>query len=168
MICSAIGEQVNRILPVPPESSHGECLGFDAALENRFQGCRRTLNSMKALSIFLLLATSALAGELKWEATTQRIEVGPREREVRTQFPYRNAGRAPVRIESVRGVCVCCTAAHATKKLLAPGESGAVVMRVDFENKPLPLAKTVTVKTDEGATTVLTVEILAKPQSATP
>ena len=118
---------------------------------------------MKHLLAFLLLVQSVLAGGLKWEGTTQRIEVEPAEKSVRREFPYRNTGKTPVRIESVRGVCVCCTAAYATKKKLAPGESGAVVVRVDFEKKPLPLMKPVTVKTDDGQTTVLMVEVVAKP-----
>jgi molybdenum cofactor biosynthesis enzyme len=118
---------------------------------------------MKYLFACLLLAQTAFADGLKWEATMHHIEVRPGEQEIRTQFPYRNAGKTPVRIESVRGVCVCCTAAYATKKKLAPGESGAVVVRVDFEKKPLPLVKPVTVKTDDGRTTVLVVEVFAKP-----
>ena len=117
---------------------------------------------MKYLLALLLLVQSAFAGGLKWDGTTQRIEVGPAERSVRREFPYRNAGKTPVRIESVRGVCVCCTAAYATKKKLAPGESGAVVVKVDFEKKPLPLLKPVTVTTDDGQTTVLMVEVFAK------
>ena len=118
---------------------------------------------MKYLFAFLLLVQSAFGDSLKWEGTTQRIEVGPAEKSVRREFPYRNAGKTSVRIESVRGVCVCCTAAYATKKKLAPGESGAVVVKVDFEKKPLPLMKPVTVKTDDGQTTVLMVEVFAKP-----
>ena len=118
---------------------------------------------MKFLLAFLLLASSAFADGLKWERTTQRIEARVEDRAVKTEFPYRNAGKSPVRIESVRGVCVCCTSAYATKKKLAPGESGVVVVRVDFEKKPLPLVKPVTVKTDDGQTTVLIVEVVAKP-----
>ena len=118
---------------------------------------------MKYLLAFLLLVQSVFADGLKWEGTTQRIEVGPAEKSVRREFPYRNAGKTPVRIESVRGMCVCCTAAYATKKKLAPGESGAVVVKVDFEKKPLPLMKPVTVTTDDGQTTVLMVEVFAKP-----
>ena len=118
---------------------------------------------MKLLLAFFLLASSVFADGLKWERTTQRIEARQEERFVKVEFSYRNTGKVPVRIESVRGVCVCCTAAFATKKKLAPGESGAVVVRVDFEKKPLPLMKPVTVKTDDGQTTVLMVEVSAKP-----
>ena len=118
---------------------------------------------MKHFLVLLLLLQSAFADGLKWERTTQRIEVGPAEKSVLREFPYRNTGKTPVRIESVRGVCVCCTAAYATQKKLAPGESGAVVVKVDFEKKPLPLMKAVTVKTDDGQTTVLMVEVFAKP-----
>ena len=84
---------------------------------------------MKYLLALLLLAQPAFADGLKWDATTQRIEVGASEKSVRREFPYRNTGKTPVRIGSVRGVCVCCTAAYATKKKLAPGESDAVVER---------------------------------------
>ena len=118
---------------------------------------------MKNLLALLLLAQTAFADGLKWEHTTQRIEARQEDKSVKTEFSYRNTGKSPVRIESVRGVCVCCTAAYATKKKLAPGESGAVIVKVDFEKKPLPLVKAVTVKTDDGQTTVLIVEVYAKP-----
>jgi len=117
---------------------------------------------MKYLLALLLLAQTAFAGGLKWERTTKRIEARPEDRVVKTEFVYRNTSTKAVRIESVRGVCVCCTAAYATKKKLAPGESGSVVVRVDFEKKPLPLVKPVTVKTDDGETVVLIVEVYPK------
>lgn len=117
---------------------------------------------MKLLLALLVLAPTAFGAGLKWELTTKRIKVRAEEREVKTEFTYRNAGKVPVRIESVRGVCVCCTAAYATRKKLAPGESGAVVVRVDFEKKPLPLTKVVTVKTDDGETVALIVEVHPK------
>jgi hypothetical protein len=118
---------------------------------------------MKHFLAFLILASPAFADGLKWERTTQRMEARQEDKFVKTEFSYRNAGKTPVRIESVRGVCVCCTAAYATKKKLAPGERGAVVVKVDFEKKPLPLVKPVTVTTDDGQTTVLMVEVHAKP-----
>ena len=117
---------------------------------------------MKTFLAILLLAHTAFAGGLKWERTSQRIEARQEDKSVKTEFAYRNAGKSPVHIESVRGVCVCCTSAFATKKKLAPGESGAVVVKVDFEKKPLPLVKAVTVKTDDGETTVLVVEVQPK------
>ena len=118
---------------------------------------------MKFFLALLLLAQSAFGAGLKWERTTKRIEARAEERVVKTEFSYRNTSKVPVRIESVRGVCVCCTSAYATKKTLAPGESGAVVVRVDFEKKPLPLVKVVTVKTDDGETVALIVEVHPKP-----
>ena len=118
---------------------------------------------MKFFLALLLLAQTAFGAGLKWEGTTKRIEVGAAEKEIHTQFSYRNTGKASVRIESVRGACVCCTAAYATRKKLAPGESGAVVVRVDFEKKPLPLVKVVNVKTDDGETVALIVEVHLKP-----
>ena len=118
---------------------------------------------MKLLLALGLLAQSAFGAGLKWEGTTKRIEARVEERVVKTEFAYRNTGKVPVRIESVRGACVCCTSAYATKKKLAPGESGLVVVRVDFEKKPLPLVKVVNVKTDDGETIPLIVEVHPKP-----
>ncbi len=121
------------------------------------------LARMKIFLALLLVAQTAFGAGLKWERTTKRIEARAEDKVVKTEFSYRNAGKSPVRIESVRGVCVCCTAAYATKKKLAPGESGAVVVRVDFEKKPLPLVKVVNVKTDDGETVPLIVEVHPKP-----
>lgn len=118
---------------------------------------------MKLLFALVLLAQSSFAAGLKWERTTKRIEARVEERVVKTEFTCRNTGKAPVHIESVRSACVCCTAAYATKKTLAPGESGAIVVRVDFEKKPLPLVKVVNVKTDDGETVALIVEVHPKP-----
>ena len=84
---------------------------------------------MKYILAILFLAQTAFAGGLKWERTTKRIEARQEDRVVKTEFTYRNTGKTQVRIESVRGVCVCCTAAYATKKKLAPGESGSVAVR---------------------------------------
>lgn len=117
---------------------------------------------MKFLLGIVLFTQTAFGAGLKWEGTTKRIEARAEDRVVKTEFTYRNAGKAPVRIESVRGVCVCCTSAYATKKKLAPGESGTVVVRVDFEKKPLPLVKVVSVKTDDGETVALIVEVHPK------
>jgi len=116
---------------------------------------------MKAFALLLLLVQTTFAGGLKWEATTQRVEAHAGQREIRAEFPYRNAGKTTIRFESVRGACICCTSATATKKLLGPGERGAVVVKVDVEKKPLPLVKPVTVKTDDGQITVLMVEIVS-------
>lgn len=118
---------------------------------------------MKYLFAFLLLAQSALGSGLKWEATTRHVEARPGDRSVRAEFPYRNPGKTTVRIESTRGACVCCTSAKATRKVLAPGETGVVVVSVGLEKKRFPMVKPVTVKTDDGQTTVLMVEVFAKP-----
>ena len=125
--------------------------------------CAHVRADMKLFLALILLAQSAFGAGLKWERTTKRIEARAEERVVKTEFSYRNTSKVPVRIESVRGACVCCTSAYATKKKLAPGESGAVVVRVDFEKKPLPIVKVVTVKTDEGETVALIVEVYPKP-----
>lgn len=123
------------------------------------------LQTMKALLFLFLLAQGALGAGLKWESTTQRFESQPGGKPVLAEFPYRNIGKTEIRIESVRGACVCCTAAHATKKRVPPGDGGTVLVKVELEKKKLPLVKPVTVKTDDGQMTVLMVEIVeAQPK----
>ena len=77
---------------------------------------------MKLFLALLLLAQSAFGAGLKWDGTTKRIEARAEEKFVKTEFSYRNAGKSPVRIESVRGVCVCCTAAYV---FMYPGKEAA-------------------------------------------
>lgn len=114
--------------------------------------------AMKFL-IFCLLLPAALHAELKWERTSQRIAWKPGQKEASTEFAYTNTGKSPVKITDVRGACVCCTSAHATKLRLAPGESGVVKVRVDFQGKTLPMTKPVTISTDDGKITALMVEV---------
>ncbi|MEQ1751207.1 MAG: DUF1573 domain-containing protein [Prosthecobacter sp.] len=116
---------------------------------------------MKVFTLLLFFIQTTFAGGLRWESTTQHFEAHPGQREIRTEFPHRNTGKAPVRFESVCGACICCTSASATKKLLEPGESGVIVVKVDLERKRFPLVKPVTVKTDDGQTTVLILEIVS-------
>jgi hypothetical protein len=113
---------------------------------------------MKSLFALLLLP-AALHAELKWARTEQTLAYVPGQKEVRVEFPCKNTGKSPVKFTDIRGGCVCCTSAHATKKVLAPGESGSVVMRVDFRGKTLPLAKGVNVSTDDGNIEVLLLKI---------
>ncbi len=114
------------------------------------------------MKILLLLATflPAMAhAELKWDKTTKRVQWEPGQRETTVEFAYRNASKTAQKITKLKGACVCCTSARATKKDLAPGDTGVVRMRVDFRGKSLPMAKAVTVSTDDGKTVALLVEV---------
>lgn len=113
---------------------------------------------MKSL-LALLLLPAALHADLKWARTEQTLAYVPGQKEVKVEFSCKNTGKSPVKFSDIRGACVCCTSAHATKKVLAPGESGTVVLRVDFRGKTLPLTKGVTVTTDDGEIEILLLKI---------
>lgn len=117
---------------------------------------------MRMILAFFLLVQCASAAGLRWEGTTKRIVPGFGEKAVKAAFVFRNPGNEVVRIAHIRGACVCCTSAYATRKKIGPGESGEVVVRVDFGKQPLPVAKVVTVTTDDGQAVPLIVEVHAK------
>lgn len=114
---------------------------------------------MKLLTLLAILAPTLAHAELKWDKTTKRVEWQPGQREITVEFAYRNATKSPQKITQLKGACVCCTSARATKKDLAPGDTGTLRMRVDFRGKTLPMAKAVTVATDDGKTVALVVEV---------
>jgi hypothetical protein len=115
---------------------------------------------MKLLLVLIAACLPAsLHAALKWERTSQRVAWKPGQAETTVEFHYKNASKAPQKITQLKGACVCCTSARATKKDLAPGESGIVRMRVDFRGKTLPMAKAVTVTTDDGQTIALVLEV---------
>ncbi len=122
----------------------------------------RQMKSIFALLLLpaaLLLLPAALHADLKWARTEQTLAYAPGQKEVKVEFFCKNTGKSPVKFTDIRGDCVCCTSAHATKKVIAPGESGSVVMRVDFRGKTLPLTKSVNVTTDDGNIEVLLLKI---------
>jgi hypothetical protein len=106
---------------------------------------------MKSL---LLLAFSLCAlplhAALKWESTTKFVQWKPGQSEAVAEFAYRNASKTPQKIIQLKGSCACCTGASASKKNLQPGDSGIVRMRVDLRGKNVPIAKAITVTTDDG------------------
>ena len=123
----------------------------------------------------LLFLPAALHAELKWAQTEQTLAYVPGQKEVKVEFLCKNVGKVPVTFSDVRGSCVCCTSAHATRKILAPGEKGSVMMRMDFRGKTLPLAKAVSVTTDDGKIAALVVKVTTEggkeipiPKSHTP
>ena len=116
---------------------------------------------MKLLIALVALALPAtLQAGLKWERMVQKVEWKPGQPEATIQFPYTNASKSPQKIVQMKGACVCCTSASASKKNLAPGESGTVRMRVDFRGKTLPMAKAITVTTDDGEVVSLVMQVV--------
>lgn len=122
---------------------------------------------MKIAAILALLAVSAHA-ELKWETVRQSFTYQKGEPTFKGAFGFKNKGKAPVKITSVKSGCTCCTSAKADKKDFAPGERGTIAVRVNVQGKQLPLIKPVIIGTDDGKFTTLLVEVkTADGQSVT-
>ncbi len=111
------------------------------------------------LGLALAFLPVSLSAALKWERTTQQVEWKTGQSEVLVQFPYKNAAKVAQKITQLKGACICCTSASASKKDLAPGDTGIIRMRVDLRGKTLPMAKALTVTTDDGQIVSLVVAI---------
>ena len=66
------------------------------------------------------------------------------------EFVIRNDGDAPLQIQEVRAACGCTVAEY--DKVIAPGQTGKVRMSVDTATFSGPIAKGVTVFTNDPAT----------------
>ena len=75
---------------------------------------------------------------------------------VTTTFAFTNTGDAPVTLTDVRPSCGCTTPEYPTGAV-APGATAEIVVAYNSEGRPGPFEKTVTVVTDEPATTTLTI-----------
>ena len=111
-----------------------------------------------ALAVLALLAVAAHA-ELKWDTSRKQVIYDGNTKVFRTEFAFTNKGKTTARITSVKSGCACCTSAKAAKLLFAPGERGAIAVRVDVSGKQLPMIKPVVVGTDDGSFATLLVEV---------
>ena len=109
-------------------------------------------------AILSFLSISAQA-ELKWETTRQQFTYKPGEPTFRAQFGFINKSKTTAKITSVKSGCACCTSAKADKMVFAPGERGAIAVKVDVRGKQVPLIKPVVVTTDDGKVATLLVEV---------
>ena len=62
-------------------------------------------------------------------------------------FPFRNAGKVPVRIKSIKTSC-SCTAASPVKETFGPGERGQIDVTLNTEHQNGEITKTIMVETD--------------------
>ena len=113
---------------------------------------------MKMLAVLSLFTVAAHA-ELKWDTAHQKVTYEPGKPAFKIDFGFVNKGKSPVRITSVKSGCACCTSAKAKKVSFAPGERGAVAVKVDVRGKDVPLTKPVIIGTDDGKFTTLLVEV---------
>lgn len=108
-----------------------------------------------ALCCVLLVAASLLAqgaGKPKVVAVEPIKDLGfvPKGEKAAHEFVLRNDGDAPLQIQEVRAACGCTVADY--DKVIAPGQTGKVKMTVDTATFSGPIAKGVTVFTNDPAT----------------
>lgn len=96
----------------------------------------------------ILFALQRCPAELLWEKPIQEFQRSPEDRYVEAHFKFRNAGKAPVTIRTVRTSCGCTTAQLA-KKTYVPGEEGEIVAKFTFGGRTGAQRKTIRVYTDE-------------------
>jgi hypothetical protein len=117
------------------------------------------LAAMKLVVVVLALFAVAAQAELKWDTSRKQVTYDGSAKVFRTQFAFTNKGKTTARITSVKSGCACCTSAKAEKLVFAPGERGAIAVRVDVSGKQLPMIKPVIVGTDDGSFATLLVEV---------
>jgi hypothetical protein len=117
------------------------------------------LAAMKLVIAVLGLLAVAAQAELKWDTSRKQVTYDGSTKILRTEFAFTNKGKATARITSVKSGCKCCTSAKTAKLVFAPGERGAVAVRVDVSGKQLPMVKPVVVGTDDGSYVTLLVDV---------
>ena len=114
---------------------------------------------MRFLAALVLLAVAAPAsaqGRLAFASETHAFAAVDEGAVATTAFAFTNTGDAPVRLVDVRVSCGCTTPAYPTGAV-APGASAEIVVAYSSEGRPGPFEKHVTVVTDAGETTTLTI-----------
>jgi hypothetical protein len=101
-------------------------------------------------SIFIsfALATSSY-GRLVWQDSEQHFEASFRDRFITTHYRFVNRGKETVRIVSITTSCDCTTA-NLSSREFAPGESGQLEVRFDFEGRLGHQEKSIDVITSEN------------------
>ncbi|HBL30687.1 MAG TPA: hypothetical protein DD490_27950, partial [Acidobacteria bacterium] len=129
---------------------------------------RHLKNAILAFCAVLVVATPLLAqGDAPKAVVAEPIKdlgVQPKGDKLTHDFVIRNEGTAPLQITDVHAQCGCTVVDYT--KTIAPGESGKVHAEVDTATFNGPIAKSVTVFTNdpEKAQIELTVRAVVEPQ----
>lgn len=113
---------------------------------------------MRLLAALLLLAAAPVLAQGRATFAAERhdfarLDEGP---VATTTFAFTNTGDQPVRLVDVRASCGCTTPEYPTGAV-APGATAEIVVAYHSEGRPGPFEKHVTVVTDAGDTTTLTI-----------
>lgn len=113
------------------------------------------MRSLAAL-VLLVAAPAWAQGRLAFASETHAFAAVDEGAVATTTFAFTNTGDAAVTLVDVRASCGCTTPAYPTGAL-APGATGEIVVAYDSAGRPGPFEKHVTVVTDAGVTTTLTI-----------
>jgi hypothetical protein len=86
-----------------------------------------------SIFIFFALAMSS-HGQLVWQNSEEHFEASYRDRVIVTHYRFVNGGKQTVRIVSITTSCDCTTT-NLSSREFAPGESGELEVRFDFEGR---------------------------------
>ena len=108
-------------------------------------------------ALALLFAAPAFAqGRLAFDSERHDFGAFDEGLTVTTYLAFTNTGDAPVTLTEVRPSCGCTTPEYPTGAI-APGATAEIVVAYASEGRPGPFEKHVTVDTDGGETTTLTI-----------
>ncbi|HXX41601.1 MAG TPA: DUF1573 domain-containing protein [Chthoniobacterales bacterium] len=124
-----------------------------------------------ALILSVFLCASARA-ELKWEQTTLEVHPAFGAKQAVGYFKYENAGKTPVIINLVHASCGC-TAAHALRNPIDPGEKGEITVTFNIGDRKGTQIRDVTVQSSDpdhgrATTTLLLKAVIAPPLEVQP
>lgn len=90
----------------------------------------------------------------------QKIDFGkqPKSKSLTKSIVIKNTGKADLNIESVQPSCGCTTV-DAPPKVVAPGKSAAIKLKIDTGQSPGSHTKSVTIKTNDPVQPVVQVEL---------
>ncbi len=85
----------------------------------------------------------------------------PRTKMVEHRFPFKNIGQKPLKILGIETLCMCTTA-YTTKTEIAPGESAAIVARVEpYKYDGVSPWKALTIRTNDPQEDIVNVSVAA-------
>lgn len=100
------------------------------------------------LAVLVSLVPGSFAG-LQWDQPVQEFQRLPEDRSVEARFTFRNSGKAPITITSIKSSCGCTTA-RLEKKTYAPGEAGEIMAVFNLGSRTGARRTVVRVTTDEN------------------
>ncbi|MBI4027625.1 MAG: DUF1573 domain-containing protein [Verrucomicrobia bacterium] len=119
--------------------------------------------SVRVLGVLILLFGPSPSGwaQLKWDNRVLEFHPPAQETNVVANFTFKNTGKYPVTIRSVKSSCSSCTTTSLEKKVYPPGEKGKLAVGFSLGDRVGLQEKEVMIQTDDPAesTVMLTMKV---------